>query len=107
MTVEEIAERYVDKVEQIRQLTPTDFELLLRGKESFALTVRIRSGPTGGYIPELSHHVKAGAAAGAHAPNFGQSKTVEEALEEAILRGLMFYRPDDESAVFEYNPSFA
>ena len=107
MRIDEIAAKYASKVKQIKELGPTKFAVLLQGREPFTLTVRITLEPGGGYTPELSHHVKASTSEGTHAPSFGRSMTVEGALEEAIVRGLMTYRPDDESVVFEFNRSYA
>jgi len=102
----ELVERHGRKLRAIDQLEPKLFQLDLRGSGAPTLLVRIKGSKGHGFTPELSHYVKSSSAAGPHRPSFHASDTLDEALDEAVLHGLMFYDPDDEGATWEANPLF-
>lgn len=104
--VSSIVESNSDKIEAIEVLEPKLFRIILKGSGPAALLVRVRGSKSHGFTPELSHHVHASRTMGPHHPSFHSSESLLEALEEAIIHGLMFYNPVDDGAVWEANRFF-
>lgn len=101
-----LANHHARKIAAIEMIDPNLFRITLRGKGSPALLVRVRGNKGYGFMPELSHFVRASGAGGPHRPSFHPSNSPEEALGEAITHGLMLYDPTDEGATWETNPNF-
>jgi len=82
------------------------YEFWLQRKGAPPLKVNILKDHEGRFTPSMSHHVQASKAAGPHRPSFTPRISIEEALDEVFVHGLMFYDPKDEGAKWEVNESF-
>lgn len=90
------------KCDAIRALSAT-FEVFLKGNAPQPLVVTIYRDDDQ-YYPEMSHCYQAPAHADAHYPSFHLSKSIEEALENVFIHGLMHYDPSRSGGEWVENP---
>lgn len=70
------------------------------------LRIKIVRNRFGGLTPIQSHYIKASGNADAYYPHFDDRETIVEALRDAVRDIRIFYKPEDEGAVWENNPNF-
>lgn len=82
------------------------YEFRLQGMGAPPFKVNILRDHEGLFVPSMSHHIQASGAAGPHRPSLDFYHSIEDALHQALMHGLMSYDPKDEGATWEVNEFF-